>query len=97
MPIVRKTRRAHSDLREIWRYIAVENHNPLTATNFLRKIDGKLQILAQFPHLGPAYPEIGPDVRIFPAGDYIIQYIPTDDGVKILRIVHGYRESESLS
>lgn len=92
MPIVRHSRRTWADLRGIWEYVALENHSPIAADNFIRNLYKKLETLAHFPRMGTAHPEIGPNIRIFPVDAYVIQYEPLPDGIKVMRVVHGARE-----
>jgi toxin ParE1/3/4 len=46
--------------------------------------------------MGRARPELRPDLRSFPCGAYLILYRAVDDGVEIVRVVHGARNLEDL-
>lgn len=67
-----RTAAAESDLLSIWHHIAGDN--PEAATRVLHGIDQKCAMLGDNPKLGPARPDIAPDLRYFPAGLYLILY-----------------------
>ena len=67
-----RTARAEEDLIEIWTYIAADN--PVAAEKLVDRIDAKCEILADSPRLGPARPDIAPNLRYFPVGRYLILY-----------------------
>ena len=92
MPRIVRTPRAKSDALSIGRYIAEQSGNRSVALRFLDKIDAKLKFLAQHPGAGEARPELAADVRSFPVGNYVIFYRPSDDGIDVLRILHGARD-----
>jgi toxin ParE1/3/4 len=70
---------AENDLDEIWLYIAQDN--PDSADALLDKIEERCQALAQFPFIGTDRDELMPDLRSLPVGNYLIFYMPIDDGV----------------
>ena len=53
-------------------------------------------MLAENPLLGRGRPEFGRDIRSFPAGNCAIFYRPTDDGVEIIRVIHGARDITTM-
>ena len=54
-------------------------------------IDEKLRLLADNPRLGPARPDIAPDLRLFPLRRYLILYRERPEGVEVVRVIHGMR------
>ena len=94
MPPFQRTAEAENDLLSIWDYIAQDN--PDAATRLLRTIDEKCALLAVHPQLGPARPDIAPDMRYFPVGSYLILYRIIRDMVEIVRVVHGARDLEAI-
>ena len=46
--------------------------------------------------IGQSRPELLHDLRSFAAGSYIIFYSPTDDGIYVLRVIHGARDIGTL-
>lgn len=91
MPVVVKRPRARDDLIEIWEHIAEDN--VARADTFIDSIDAMLIKLAEHPLLGRARPELTPKLRSFPFGRYIVFYEPTADGIDVLRVLHGSRDS----
>ncbi len=93
MPRVVRSPAALSDLTEIWRYIAAAS--PADADRFLDRIDRKCRILAEHPYMGRRREELAPNVHSFPIDSYIVFYRPIDDGIEIVRLIHGARDIEA--
>ena len=89
MPSCIRTARAEEDLIEIWLYIAGDN--PGAADKLLDRIEATFGLLAENPALGPARPDLAPMLRYFVVRNYLILYRQIDDGVEIVRVVHGAR------
>jgi toxin ParE1/3/4 len=94
MPRVIRTPAADDDLWEILLYIARDNED--AAFRLIDKIEERLSLLAEFPNAGPSRPELMANVRSFPVGNYLIFYQPIDDGIEVLRVVHGARNLRRL-
>lgn len=90
------TRRADADLREIWRYIALDN--PAAADRVLLRIDAKLQILRQFPQIGAMRNDIRRVMRMLVEGNYLLlyEYDPRKDEVDLIAVIDGRRELSGL-
>jgi toxin ParE1/3/4 len=86
----RRTRRAEQDLIDIWLWIAADN--PPAADRLLDRIDATCGRLADNPRMGPARPDIAPDARSFVVGRYLVLYRLVDDGIEIVRVLHGARD-----
>jgi len=84
------TSRAEQDLTEICDYLA--DFSLQSAVNLERRIEEAVQRLVMWPGMGPEREELAPRLRSFPVGDYLILYQPVDDGIQIIRIVHGSRD-----
>lgn len=91
----RLTPRAEADLAALGDYIAADN--PPAATRFLAKIEAQCRRLGENPQLGPARPEIAPDLRLWVVDKYLILYRVVTDGVEVVRVVHGARDRERLT
>jgi toxin ParE1/3/4 len=91
MSEVRISRQADADLDEIWDYVA--QRNVQAADRLAKKIAKKYDTLAIFPEMGTAYEELAPRLRGFVVGNYVIYYRPLDDGVEIIRVLHGRRDA----
>jgi toxin ParE1/3/4 len=85
---------AKADIEAIGDYIA--EHSPTNARRFIERLTQKFIALARSPMIGRARPELRPDLRSFPYGAYLILYRAMDDGVEIVRVVHGARNLDDL-
>ena len=94
MTIVQRTAQADEDLIDIWVYIAQDNS--AAADHLLDEFEKKFALLAGQPRLGAARSDIAPGLRHFPAGNYLILYRETDDGIEVVRVVHGARWLSNL-
>lgn len=94
MPRVEKTSLAETDAVDIWVYIAQDN--PDAATKLLRRIEDRLNSVAAMPLSAEAVPSLGCDMRRFSVGNYVVYYHPIEDGVRVIRILHGAREPGEL-
>ena len=90
MPIILRRPRAADDLIDIWDYIA--DDNVARADAFIDDADAQFRLLAEQPMLGRAREELGPGVRSFPLGRYVIFYEVIPDGIAIVRVLHGARD-----
>jgi toxin ParE1/3/4 len=93
-PRLRRTAQAEEDLIDIWSYIARDN--PAAADRLLDALDIKSRALADNPRMGMAREDIHPGVRYFPVGNYVILYRDLDDGIEVVRYVHGRRQLPDL-
>lgn len=85
---------ARLDLDEIWFYIAQDD--PDTADRFIRLIVSRFPNLASMPQMGWQREELSPRLRSFPVGNYIIFYRPMENGIEIVRVLHGARDLPPL-
>jgi toxin ParE1/3/4 len=53
--------------------------------------DGCLR-LVDYPNLGRARPELGPDIRTLLVEQHLVLYSVTDDEVLVLRVLHERRD-----
>lgn len=94
MPRLLKKPEAENDLDEIWWHIAQDSlHN---ADRFLDRIEERCWALADFPQMGASRDELKAGLRSHPVGNYLIFYFPLEDGVDIIRVIHGSRGIENL-
>lgn len=84
---------AREDLVGIWEFIARESGEVRAADRAVDAIIERLLMLARNPRAGRLRDEIGPGVRSFPAGAYIVYYrLETGGRVTIARVLHGSRD-----
>lgn len=81
---------AEQDLDDIWFYIAQDN--PDAADRTLDLLRDKCLMLASSPMIGRARPELAPNLRSFPAGNYLVFYRPFDGAIEVARILHGAQD-----
>lgn len=90
MPRLTYSHQARSDMDGILAYIA--QNDPSAALKMIDAFEEKARLLAENPLLGVRRGELAPDLRSFPAGDYILFYIPVADGITVVRVLHGARD-----
>jgi toxin ParE1/3/4 len=90
----RLTDRAESDLEECWLHIARDN--PRNATRFIETFLKKCELLAEQPGIGRVREDLGPRLRSFPVGKFLIFYRPLNDSIEIVRVPHGARDIKAV-
>lgn len=90
----RLTPLAESDLTTIVLYIAEDN--PTAAVRWYDEMLRHCRNLGEAPELGVARPDVRPDLRTYPAGNYMILYRKMGEGAEIIRVVHGARQWQKL-
>lgn len=85
-----KSPQAEIDLTAIWDYIAADNLR--AADTLLDRIDAIFDMLAETPFAGRERSELRTGLRSFPVGNYLIFYVPTPDGVEVVRVMHGHQD-----
>ena len=83
------------DLDAIWLYIARDS--PKYADRVVDHLLAKCRdTLAPTPAIGRMRDELEVGLRSFPVQDHLLFYRPIDDGVAIVRVVHGRRDLIAL-
>jgi toxin ParE1/3/4 len=88
------TPRASQDLEDIGDFVAQANAR--AAARLVRSLEDKCRMLAEFPEIGSRCEDLAPELRRFPVGKYVIFYRAIDDGIEVIRAVHGSRDIPSL-
>lgn len=94
MTVILLSPKAEEDLECINNRIA--SYNPQAANKLLDKIGEKFETLASFPKMGKSRNELVIGLRSFPIEDYLIFYVPIENGIEIARVVSGYRDLEFM-
>ena len=94
MPRIEKTSRAESDAIDIWLYISKDSD--VAVSHMLHQIEDRLRSLANMPLSAEDVSYIAPNIRRSSVGSYVIYYRPMDNGIQVLRILHGAREPGDL-
>jgi toxin ParE1/3/4 len=90
----RLTDLAEADLEDIWVHIARDS--PADATRFVIRILERCERLADMPGTGRLRSDLGPNLRTFALGNYLIIYRAIEDGIEIVRVLHGRRDIGAL-
>jgi toxin ParE1/3/4 len=89
-----KTAQAERDLDDIWFYIAQDNN--AAADALLDAFDKQCHLLAEQPMMGRARPDLSLNLRSFPIDSYVVFYIPSVNGIEIIRVLHSARDMGEL-
>ena len=85
---------ALEDLDNIWFYIARDN--PVEADNLIDIFDEKLQLIAEYPEIGPARSRYGQDIRVYPVGEYVIFYRPLREDIEVTRVLNAAQDLDAI-
>jgi len=80
---------AEADLERI--VVEIAKHNPQAATRWHRKIWARFDMLARQPYAGSEARIRVMSLRCLPFGMYVIYYSMTENGIQVVRVVHGAR------
>jgi len=85
---------AEADIAAVTLYIA--EHNPRAAQAWYNDTLHHCRQLGQMPGMGVARPDVRPNLRTFPVGNYLILYQQVGRGAEIVRVIHGARQWQDL-
>ena len=94
MKQVKVAREADDDLFGIFLY-----HSPFGFEIAQRLVDEIIDVfglLVRFPEMGRVRPELGPSLRSFPEGKYLIVYQVTAEEIVIVRGLHQSQDIERI-
>ena len=94
MSRVQFTVQAGRDLEEIEEFISVDN--PDAAARLLLSIQEKCALVSRQPQMGRSRFDLSPELRGFPVGNYLVFYRPAEDGIEVIRVIHGARNIPEL-
>ena len=94
MPQATRRPLAETDILEIWDYIA--DDSLAAADRWVDHLDKQFRVLATQPMMGRARDELAPGVRSVPFGRYVVFYVPLDDGIDVVRVLHGARDIDAV-
>ncbi len=81
---------AEVDLSEIW----LQGAAPWGLEKAERYADGLFalfDLLVEFPEIARERAEFSPPVRLHPGGAHLVVYRQTEEGIEIIRILHGHQ------
>ncbi|HLP90714.1 MAG TPA: type II toxin-antitoxin system RelE/ParE family toxin [Nostocaceae cyanobacterium] len=85
---------AAKDIEKIWNYLALTNLK--AANQIFDTLRETFPKLAKFPNMGRERPELAPNLRSFPVKNYLIFYSSIEEGIEIVRVLHGSQNLESI-
>ena len=94
------SKKAEQDTEEIALYLALENPN--ASAMFREALEATYTLLSTMPKIGSTRDFHNPrlsGLRMFPVKgfeNYLIFYQPTDEGLLIVRVLHGARDIVTL-
>ena len=86
---------AEEDVLDIWSYFAREA-SPAIADKQLRELLERIDSLREWPHAGRSRDELRPGIRSMATEPHIIFYQLSQDGIEIVRVLHGRRDIDSI-
>jgi len=92
MPLVRYLPEAIVDVEAIWRFVQAESGSVDIADKVVHSINEKCGFYAQHPLLGELRPELMAELRCFAVGSFVVFYLPADDGLNVLQVIHGAQD-----
>lgn len=94
---VRLLATARDDLAAIGDYIQSASGSRQVAARFVRHLNDHCRRLGTLPGtLGRARPELLPDIRSTPYGNYVIFFRYVGDIVEIVNVIEGHRHINAL-
>lgn len=79
--------RARAEIDGIWHY-TLHEHGQAAADRYIDRLDQSMELALEFPEIGADYREVRAGYRMLPSGHHLIFYIPRDDGIDVLRVLH---------
>lgn len=79
--------RARVEIDGIWHY-TLHEHGLEAADRYIDGLDQSMELALEFPEIGLDYREVRAGYRMLPSGHHLIFYIPRDDGIDVMRVLH---------
>ena len=92
--IVQISAGAAEDLKDIWEYVSQYSEN--SASKLIKEIKNKFILLRDNPLVGLEQNEYLIGLRSFVVKSYFIFYLPLDNGIDVLRVLHSSRDIENI-
>ena len=97
MPQVEIDSHAVADIDQIYDFIAIENQSPQAATRFIWELHSKFNQYAHQPEMGEPRYDLEEGLRSFTfKKHYVVVYRPLEDGIDVLRVIHGARDYPTM-
>ena len=97
MPTIRISPPAEMDIAEIARYLIAAGAGYDVTDKFVDDLNDKFAAYARQPRMGTLCEDLGDDLRSFSfRKNYVVIYLPLDDGIEVLRMFHAARDYQRL-
>jgi toxin ParE1/3/4 len=94
---VRLLASARDDLAAIGDYIQLASGSRRVAARFVRELNDRCRHLGRLPRtIGRARPDLLPDIRTAPYGNYLIFFRYVGDVVEIVNVIEGHRDIPAI-
>jgi len=80
------------DLQEICEYLFDTSRSGEIGNRLLAALHRAALLHARYPAMGSSRSELGEDVRCFCVWQYVAFFAPAEDGIAIVRVIHGARD-----
>jgi toxin ParE1/3/4 len=80
--------KARSDIDAIWDY-TVQSWGVQQALHYLNGLRDVCTELADNPELGKCRDELYKGLRVYPSGKHLVFYLIIENGIDVVRILHG--------
>jgi toxin ParE1/3/4 len=94
MAQVIRSEQAQADLEEIFDYL--DSQSTQAADRFAVKFEQSCELHAKHSQIGASSHEYAPNLRHFTVWNYAVFYRPIDDGIEVIRVIHGARDIPKL-
>ena len=92
---VLRTTEALQDLDDVWTYVA--RQNVTAADRLIDRLFDRFLLLAAHPASGELQSQLADgQYRRIVEGNYVVYYLPDNDGVTIVRVLHAARSNTDL-
>lgn len=83
-------------MAELWYYLATEASESV-ATRFIEGLQSVFARAAEVPLAGARRDELAPGLRVMFHGNYAVYYLPHDQQLVIVRVLHGARDIAAIA
>lgn len=87
---------AREDLKQIARYVGVDDASPDTATKLIDRITHACELRRNIPEGGQSRRDLDKDVRAFTIDNFVVLYRVVRDEFQVLMVVRGARHIPAL-
>lgn len=91
MSVYRTTLQADTDIADIYVSGAI-NFGREAAETYQAKLFGAFRLLGSRPHMARERLELGRGIRLYPFKAHVIVYSASEDGILIVRVLHGRQD-----